>query len=141
MRLCRWASRLIFWKQAIDTLRNIKTHKLLLMAEGTRSDHFASGFNYTFGFPFYDQMKTVFNANQPVTKIDYLNASEYAGAGEGNMVVRYITNHDVNSSDGSPIGLFGGSSGSMAAFGSSVYEGSANDIQRSGKWVQAIRCP
>ena len=105
-----------FWKQAIDTLRNITTHKLLIMAEGTRGDHFASGFNYTFGFPFYDQMKTIFNANQPVTKIDYLNGSEYAGAGEGNMVVRYITNHDVNSSDGPPLGLFGGSSGSMAAF-------------------------
>jgi glycosidase len=31
-------------------------------------------------------------------------------------MVRYITNHDVNSSDGSPIQLFGGKKGSMAAF-------------------------
>ena len=31
-------------------------------------------------------------------------------------MVRYITNHDVNSSDGSPIHLFGGKQGSMAAF-------------------------
>jgi glycosidase len=105
-----------FWKQAIDTLRNMKTHKLLLLAEGTRSDHFASGFNFNFGFRFYDQMKTVFSSNQPVTNFNNLNSSEYTGAGEDNRVVRYITNHDVNSSDGTPLDLFGGSSGSMAAF-------------------------
>jgi glycosidase len=105
-----------FWKQAIDTLRNIKTHKLLLLAEGTRSDNFASGFDYAFGFRFFDQMKTVFSTNQPVTNFDNLNTSEYAGAGESNMVVRYISNHDVNGSDGTPLDLFGGNSGSMAAF-------------------------
>jgi glycosidase len=30
--------------------------------------------------------------------------------------VRYITNHDVNSSDGTPLDLFGGAKGAMAAF-------------------------
>lgn len=105
-----------FWKQAIDTLRKIQSHKLLLLAEGTRSDNFASGFNFSFGFRFYDQMKTVFSGNQPVTNLNNLNVSEYAGAGADDMVVRYITNHDVNSSDGTPLDLFGGNSGSMAAF-------------------------
>jgi pullulanase/glycogen debranching enzyme len=31
-------------------------------------------------------------------------------------MIRYLTNHDVNSSDGTPLDLFGGKSGSMAAF-------------------------
>ena len=31
-------------------------------------------------------------------------------------MVRYLTNHDVNSSDGTPLELFGGKKGSMAAF-------------------------
>jgi len=110
-----------FWKQAIDTLRKISTHKLLMMAEGTRADHFASGFNYTFGFRFYDQMKTVFSTNQPVTNFDNLNTTEYANAGESNMVVRYITNHDVNSSDGTALDLFGGSTGSVTAFVVAAY--------------------
>jgi len=110
-----------FWKQAIDTLRNISTHKLLMLAEGTRSDHFSSGFNYIFGFRFYEQMKTVFSSNQSVTNFDNLNTSEYANAGETNMVVRYITNHDVNSSDGTPLDLFGGSAGSMSAFVVTAY--------------------
>lgn len=110
-----------FWKQAIDTLRNIKTHKLLMLAEGTRASNFASGFNYNFGFNFYGQLKKIYSNNQPVTNIDNLNTSEYAGAGESNMVVRYITNHDVNSSDGTPLDLFGGNSGSMVAFVVAAY--------------------
>ena len=35
-----------FWKQAIDTLRNITTHKLLMLAEGTRSNHYTAGFDW-----------------------------------------------------------------------------------------------
>jgi glycosidase len=110
-----------FWKQAIDTLRNLKTHKLLLLAEGTRSDNFALGFDYAFGFRFFDQMKTVFSADQPTTNLDNINTTEYAGANETNRVVRYITNHDVNGSDGTPLELFGGNSGSMAAFVVAAY--------------------
>jgi glycosidase len=35
---------------------------------------------------------------------------------EGQQMVRYTTNHDVNGSDGTPQELFGGQKGSMAAF-------------------------
>ena len=105
-----------FWRQAIDTLRNIKTHRLLLLAESDNSTLFTTGFNYTFGFNFYGQFKSIINNNQPVTNIDNLNTSEYAGAGTNNMVIRYLTNHDVNGSDGTALDLFGGKTGSMAAF-------------------------
>ncbi|MDR3652094.1 MAG: alpha-amylase family glycosyl hydrolase [Paludibacter sp.] len=110
-----------FWTQAIDTLRNISTHKLLMLAESDNSALFSAGFNYTFGFNFYGQMKTIFSSNKPVTNIDNLNTSEYSGASGSNMVVRYLTNHDVNGSDGTPLSLFGGSTGSMAAFVVAAY--------------------
>ena len=110
-----------FWRQAIDTLRNITTHKLLLLAEGSRSNHFTAGFDFTFGFGFYYQLKTIYSSNQPVTKIDGLNTSEYVNATNGQQVVRYITNHDVNGSDGTPLDLFGGKQGSMAAFVVAAY--------------------
>ena len=110
-----------FWKQAIDTLRNITTHKLLLLGEGTRSNHYSAGFDFTFGFGFFGQMKSIFNNNQPATGIDALNTSEYINATNGQQVVRYITNHDVNSSDGTPQEMFGGIKGSMAAFVVAAY--------------------
>jgi len=105
-----------FWKQAIDTLRAISTHKLLMLAEGSRSSNYSAGFDYNFGFSFFNQLKSIYANNQSVTLIDNLNTTDYNGAAEGNQIIRYITNHDVNSSDGTPLDLFGGKKGSMAAF-------------------------
>jgi glycosidase len=105
-----------FWKQAIDTLRAISTHKLLMLAEGSRSTNYSAGFDYNFGFNFYGQLKSIYANNQSVTQLDNLNVSDYTGASDGKEIVRYITNHDVNSSDGTPLDLFGGKTGSMAAF-------------------------
>ncbi len=105
-----------FWAQAIDTLRNISTHKLLLMAEGTRSNNFIAGFDYNFGFSFYSQLKGIYKNQNAATTLDNLNTTEYTSAILGQSVVRYTTNHDVNSSDGTPLDLFGGKNGSLGAF-------------------------
>jgi glycosidase len=104
-----------FWKQAIDTLRNISTHKLLLMAEGGRTANFSAGFDYNFGFGFFGNLKSVYTG-QSAALIDNLNTTEYSGASNGQQVIRYTTNHDVNGSDGTPAELFGGQQGSMGAF-------------------------
>ena len=105
-----------FWEQAIDTLRNIKSHKLLLLAEGSRPANFTAGFDYNFGFNFYGNLKRIYKNNRSVKSIDSVNVKEYKGATDGQAMVRYLTNHDVNSSDGTPLDLFGGKKGSMAAF-------------------------
>ncbi|RSK37450.1 alpha-amylase family glycosyl hydrolase [Hymenobacter metallilatus] len=113
-----------FWKQAVDTLRAIKTHKLLLLAEGNRSNHFTAGFDYIFGFNFYGGIYQVYKNGSSATTFDALNTSEYAGATNGQQVVRYTTNHDVNGSDGTPVALFGGQSGALSAFVvASLYRG------------------
>ena len=106
-----------FWKQAIDTLNTITTHKLLMLAEGSRPEHFAVGFDYNFGFGFFGNLKNIYKNNKSVRSIDTVNIRDYRGAiEEGQGMVRYLTNHDVNSSDGTPLDLFGGKKGSMAAF-------------------------
>ncbi len=105
-----------FWKQAVDTLRAITTHKLLLLAEGSRNANFSVGFDYNFGFSFFSELKDVYANNKPVLSLVALNDASYVGAANGQQVVRYTTNHDVNSSDGTPQELFGGDKGAMAAF-------------------------
>jgi glycosidase len=105
-----------FWQQTIDTLRSVGTHKLLLLAEGSRSGNYAAGFDYNFGFQFYgNSLKTIFGGG-PATAIDNSNTAEYVGATGTQQIVRYLTNHDVDGSDGAPVTLFGGIPGSMAAF-------------------------
>ena len=105
-----------FWTQAIDTLRSIKSHRLLMLAEGTRAANFTSGFDYNFGFNFYDALRRVYGSNGAATSLAALNTSEYAGASATQQVVRYTTNHDVNGSDGTPVTLYGGNAGAMSAF-------------------------
>jgi glycosidase len=105
-----------FWQQAIDTLRNISTHKLLMLAEASASSDYTAGFDYNFGFNFYGQLKSIYSSNQSVQLIDGLNTSDYTGATGSQQIVRYLTNHDVDGSDGTPLDLFGGEKGSLAAF-------------------------
>jgi glycosidase len=110
-----------FWKQAISSLRGISTHKLLLLAEGSRTDHFNAGFDFIYGFAFYSNLKDVYGKGKSATVINDVNKSEYTNANEESQVVRYLTNHDVNSSDGTPLDLFGGKKGSEAAFVVAAY--------------------
>src|SRR6185312_15673763 len=74
------------------------------------------GFDYNFGFKFYGNLRQVYRRGKSVHSIDSVNRVEYQSASEGQQMVRYLTNHDVNSSDGTPLQLFGGERGSMAAF-------------------------
>ncbi|MES2431416.1 MAG: alpha-amylase family glycosyl hydrolase [Bacteroidota bacterium] len=110
-----------FWKQAIDTLRNIKTHKLLLMAEGRKPENYKIGFDYNFGFSFFGKLKDIYEKDSTVTLIDRLNNTDYINANDRQLMVRYTTNHDVNSSDGIPEELFGGRKGAMSAFVIAAY--------------------
>ena len=105
-----------FWQQANDTLRRVTSHKLLLLAEGGRSANFTTGFDYNFGFSFYDRLKGVYGSNQAASDLEATNLGAYAGAGTAQSVVHYTTNHDVNSSDGTPLALYNGKAGAMSAF-------------------------
>ena len=106
-----------FWKQANDALRGIISHKLFLLAEGARANHFKAGFQMVYGFGYYDALANkVFKNSQSATLLQESNTKEYATALPGSQVVRYITNHDVYHTDGSPVNIYGGKAGSIAAF-------------------------
>jgi glycosidase len=105
-----------FWKQTLDTLRNNTGHNLIMLSEGSRNDHFTAGFDYNFGFRSFDAFKRIYRNGRSVKLIDSLNVSEYRGASEKQRIVRYTSNHDVNGSDGTPLELFDGEKGSVAAF-------------------------
>lgn len=106
-----------FWAQANTALRAISSHQLLMLAEGTRNDHFKAGFQLVYGMGWYAGLENkIFGNSNSATLLQDLNTSEYSTAFSGSQVVRYTTNHDVYLSDGSPVNLYGGKAGSMAAF-------------------------
>ncbi len=106
----------VFWKEALDTLRNTTKHRLILLSEGRRSDHFSAGFDYNFAFDFFNNLKGIYEKGVSVRTIDSFNIADYKNASDQQRIVRYTSNHDVNGSDGTPLELFGGKKGSMAAF-------------------------
>ncbi|MET0466536.1 MAG: alpha-amylase family glycosyl hydrolase [Chitinophagaceae bacterium] len=110
-----------FWKKALTSLNSIPGRKLFNIAEGTRPDHFRAGFELKYGFAWFSNLKEVFGQARSATSITGMNTTEYASSYDGSMVLRYITNHDVNSSDGTPQQLFGGNDGALAAFIVSAY--------------------
>jgi len=127
-----------FWEQAIDSLKKISTHKLLLLAEGTRADHFTAGFQLKYGMGFYYYMvDKVYHDGRSAQAIDSVNTVEYISSNTASRVVRYISNHDVNSSDGTPLELLGGQKGSLAAFVAAAYSKSVPMIYNG----QEVGCP
>jgi glycosidase len=112
-----------FWTDAITKLRSIKKNQsILMLAEGSKTSHFTSGFDYTFGFNFFSTLEQLFKDSKPATTIQDSNATEYANNyNPENKVVRYTSNHDVNWTEGTPIALFGGKKGSIATFVVAAY--------------------
>ena len=114
-----------FWKQCCDSLRAIPDHKLLLLAEGKRKDHFDAGFEMNYAWDYLAATRAVFNGGrrgpaQPATMLFEADSAEYAGVPQGCVKLRFTTNHD-ESDKMSPIKEFGGERGSMAAFVASTF--------------------
>lgn len=103
-----------FWKQAIDSLKANTEKHLIFLAEGNRSDHFTAGFDLNYGWDFYGSLKNVFDG-QPATKIYQTHSSEYNVVPVGKQKLRFTTNHDESAWDNTPMVLFDGKEGALAA--------------------------
>ncbi len=110
-----------FWKDAIDTLREIPDRDIIMFAEGERKSLYSSGFDLLFGWTFYSKAKDIIGNNVTASQIFQANTSEYDNIPNGKHVVRWITNHDDNAWDALPQDLFKNLRGSVAAFVLSAY--------------------
>jgi glycosidase len=110
-----------FWKQALDELKNLQDRKLILLAEGQKAEHFASGFQINYAWDFYYNLKDVYGKNKSATSIFTTHRSEYDKIPAGAMKLRYTTNHDESAWEGTPVQFFGGTTGSLSASAVTVF--------------------
>lgn len=103
-----------FWAQAIDSLNNIGKY-LILLAEGSRNDHFTAGFQMNYAWDFYNNLVNVFNDDYSVTTIYSTHNTEYNNVPEGKHKLRFTTNHDESAWNATPVTLFNGKQGALAA--------------------------
>lgn len=102
-----------FWTNTINNLRGITTHQLLMFAEGDRQANFQAGFDLNFGDKwYYDAIKPVRNGTS-VSQIQVTTDTEYSLANTTQQVVRYTSNHDVETSE-TALNVFGGHAGVIA---------------------------
>lgn len=103
-----------FWKDAIDSLRKIKN--VLMLAEGADPLLYDAGFNITYGWDYYHNLKKVFKGEEPISLLNDAIIAEKKKFPSNARQLRFITNHDENSWDNTPNVLFGGIEGTKAAF-------------------------
>ena len=103
-----------FWKQAIDSLHAMKSRNLILLAEGSRNDHFTAGFQMNYAWDFLATLKNVFVNKNNTSAIFSTNTAENAVLSGTQRKLRFTTNHDESGTI-TPVELFGGKKGALAA--------------------------
>lgn len=111
-----------FWQKAITQLRSIPARSLLFLAEGTRADHYAAGFDLSYAWNFYTATKNVWNGGA-ASAFYATHLNEYSTIPSGKHKIRFTTNHDESAWDSSPMTLFNGKAGALAASVPTIFLG------------------
>ncbi|MEC4049083.1 alpha-amylase family glycosyl hydrolase [Flavobacterium sp. SUN046] len=110
-----------FWSQANVALNAIPNKQLILLAEGSRADHFAAGFQMNFAWDYLSTEKNIFGTAQTSASSFFItNSTEYAAIPSGKKKLRFTTNHD-ESNISTPISIYGGKNGALAASVVAIY--------------------
>lgn len=110
-----------FWQQALTALKSSTEKELILLAEGARNDHFTAGFQMNYSWDFYNKLKSVFKQNQAASDLFTVNVNEYKNIPEGRHKLRFTTNHDESAWDATPMIIFNGKQGALAASVIAIY--------------------
>lgn len=112
-----------FWERAIDTLRSIPDREIIMFAEAAEKEMFDADFDLIFGWTFYHRLKEVFNDNAPAATLVAANTNDYRNVPDGSHILRWIDNHDDNAWEDTPVNIFNGQEGALAAFVITAYMG------------------
>lgn len=104
-----------FWSQALTSVNASTEKNLIWLAEGARDDHFTAGFEMNYGWSFYNKIKDVFMNYHSAAGLVPLHQQDYQNIPDGKQVLRFTTNHDESAWDATPVILFGGTGGALAA--------------------------
>ncbi len=111
-----------FWSEAITELKSLNKRDVLMLAEGARSDHYQAGFDLTYSWNYYTALKNVW-AGTASSALTSTHQVELAAMPSGKGKVRFTTNHDQSAWEASPMTLFNGKNGAIAASVANLFSG------------------
>lgn len=103
-----------FWREAIPQLRAAGAD--LMLAEWGAPKMHALGFDLTYGWDAYTQLKQVWKGEAPASAFAEKALADVQSLPAGGMRLRFTTNHDETAWDQPPVTLFGGAEGARAAY-------------------------
>jgi glycosidase len=112
-----------FWKQAIDSVNASTTRSLIWLAEGASNNLFSVGFQMNYSWNYYNKLTEVYANNQPATDLITVHNQEYSGLAAGKQKLRFTTNHDKSAWEATPMTLFNGEDGALAASVAAIFPG------------------
>ena len=111
-----------FWSEAITELKSLHKRDVLMLAEGARLDHYQAGFDLTYSWNYYTALKNVW-AGSASSALTSTHQVELASLPSGKGKVRFTTNHDQSAWEASPMTLFNGKNGAIAASVANLFSG------------------
>lgn len=111
-----------FWSDAIKAIRSVKNDAIML-AEAADVSLYGSGFDMLYGWDFQSKLADVFAGKRKVANLYDSHRNEYKGLADGKERMRFSTNHDKAMNESSPITMYKGERGAMAAFVIAAYMG------------------
>jgi glycosidase len=93
---------------------------LVFLAEGNRNDHYTAGFDMTYGWNFYTATQNCWGGTA-TSGIFSTDVSEYSSVPVGKHKIRFTTNHDESAWNSSPMTLYNGKLGALAASVSTIF--------------------
>ena len=111
-----------FWSEAISALKSLNKRDVLMLAEGARSDHYQAGFDLTYSWNYYTSLKNVW-AGSASSALTSTHQVELGALPSGKGKVRFTTNHDQSAWEASPMTLFNGKNGAIAASVANLFSG------------------
>lgn len=111
-----------FWTDAIKAIRSVKKDAIML-AEAADMSLYDCGFDMLYGWDFQSNLADVFAGKKKVQALYESHKGEYAGVKNGKERMRFSTNHDKAMNESSPITMYNGEAGAMAAFVIAAYMG------------------
>lgn len=94
-----------FWREAVSSLRAHSLHPLLMLAEGYKPELCDAGFDMAYGWHFCDRLLEI-SRGRKASDLAASVAEEAQGMRAGKERLRFVTNHDKDAWDGSPLELY-----------------------------------
>ncbi|ELR14768.1 alpha amylase, putative [Acanthamoeba castellanii str. Neff] len=103
-----------FWRRVVREIKREVKPDILMISEGTLPEHHVGAFDLTYAWTTYDALTAIVRRQQPASHLHDVLQAEAQEYPEGTLRMRFITNHDKNFTDGSPLEHFGGAPAALA---------------------------